>query len=101
MTLGSQFVKLSSIPKLWKPPRPQYDNHERANSAQNDGWHRAKPLGRDARLELSELVRGADEDHVDGRYPPPHFVRRGEQRQSGANDDADHVAGAGEQECNK
>ena len=45
----------------------------------------------EARLELAELVRRADEDRVHGRDAPAHLVRRLELHERLAHDDADHV----------
>ena len=60
--------------------------------------HRPDEPRDDARLEGAELVRGADEDHLDGRHPPAELVRRDQRDRRRADVDADHVHEPGDRE---
>jgi hypothetical protein len=65
---------------------------QRADSSGQDGGHGAEPGGDEAGAEVAELVRGTDEEHVDGADPASHGVGRAELDDAGADEDADHVA---------
>ena len=56
----------------------------------------AEPLGGEAGFELADFVGGADEDHIDSADAAAHLVGRAELDEGVADDHADHVAGADE-----
>ena len=60
--------------------------------------HSAKPLRRHARFELPKLVGSSNENHVHGGHASAHFIRRGQLRERGADDHADHVARSQQQQ---
>ena len=65
------------------------------DAGEDDGRDRADERWGDARLEGAELVRGADEDHVDGGHPPADLIGRDERQDVWRKTHADHVGAPG------
>src|SRR5688572_15784486 len=61
---GRHLVQPVDASERWKPPGPERNHQHGADSAGDHGWDHAQPGRRQARLELTELVGGADEHQV-------------------------------------
>ena len=72
-----------------------------AHPARDDGEHRTKQVSDQAGLEAAQLVRGADEEAVDGGDAPALLIRREELHQRVPHHDADVVHRAAEEEHEK
>src|SRR5690606_18041751 len=96
---STRFVDRLGAAKVREERGPHAGHQERADSAHHDRADRAdgrlaEEHRRGARLEVSKLVGGADEDHVHAGDAPAHLVRRGELDDGLTDHDADHVGGA-------
>ena len=99
--LGGDGVKLARIAQRREPPSPEPDDDQRANASENHCVHGPEPLRGDAGLELPKFVRRSNENHIDGRHSTAHLVGSCKLGECGSNDDADHVAGAQQEQCNQ
>ena len=79
-------------------PPPAHRDRDRQHPADHDRRHGADECGGDARLEGAELVRGADEDHLDRVHASPELIRGDEGQDRLPEDDAHHVGGASRRE---
>src|SRR5450755_465023 len=70
---------------------PADGDHDGDDPAAHDGRHGAHEEGRQPRLERAELVGGADEHHLDRRYPAAQPVRRGQRHGGGPDAHAEQV----------
>ena len=93
-----ELVEPVDVAKVGEEPRPRDRDADREHAADHDGRHRADERRRDARLEGAELVRGADEDHLDGVDPAAQLVGRHEREDRLAEHDAHHVDAAARRE---
>ena len=92
--ISSATVNWSAFRNSGKQPRPGGDHEQGSNSSEDDSGNRAEPLRSQSRLELAEFVRDSNEEHVDGIDAAAHLVGGRDLNQRCADDDADHVAGA-------
>src|SRR6058998_937770 len=74
-----------------QPCRDDRDDREAAESPADDGERGARERGDEAGLRRAELVRRADEDHVDGAHAAAERVGRRELDRRVAQDDADLI----------
>ena len=75
---GRSSSRRSTWREVGEEPRPRHRDADRRDAADHDRRHRADERRRDARLEGAELVRRADEDHLDRVHPSAQLVRRDE-----------------------
>src|SRR5579862_9836671 len=76
--LCPQGTQLFHAAQLGEIPCPQCGYEECSDASHNHSRDSAEPLRGDARFELADFVRSADEDHFHGAHAPPHLIRRGE-----------------------
>src|SRR5713101_9313000 len=88
-------------PQLGKTPSPKRGHRQSADASKDHGGNGAEPLGSEARFELAELVGCSDEDHVHSVDAAAHFIRRAQLNKHLANDHADHVRRANQEESSK
>jgi hypothetical protein len=84
--------------QLRRRERDRGDHDERAHAAADHRKDRAEQRRDASRFETPELVRCADEHSVDRRNPATHLVGGKDRRQRMANDDADVIERAGQEQ---
>ncbi len=62
------------------------------------GAHRSPPLRGEAAFKFAEFIGGSDKEGVDGADASAHGGRGGQLQHGGADDDADHVRGADDEQ---
>jgi len=92
-----QNLRWLGLPQFGKFPGPQHRNQQSACASQNHCRHRPKPVRRDSRFELPELIRSADEHHLDCIHAAAHFIRRAQLHQRASCNYADHIRRAHEE----
>jgi len=90
--------ELIGVAKAGEERGPEAGDDNGADAAEDGGADGSPPLGGESALEFAELVGSADEEGVDGRDTAAHLIGRGELKDRAADDNADGVRGAGDDE---
>ena len=88
---GPQLVQPVDARKRREQPPPEHRDPDRRDAADHDSGYGADERRRDPGLERAELVRRADEDHLDRVHAPAELVRRDERQDRRAEDHAHEV----------